>query len=191
VAEFQQKIKGLPADQPIPASVYESVVPIPKAQLVAMPTAATTAAVAAAQGAKPVVSNNPFIPVRATEFGENDNPARGGYTEPGWDKGAWGDSLRGFDNQGVALPASVLAQYGYNSKTAATFGSTFNSKYEVQVIDPKTGKVAIAPLKDLGPGAKTGAGLDLLGGTRSALGLPYNSSHNLQYRIVPKGSAYG
>jgi hypothetical protein len=42
LADFQQKIKGLPADQPIPASVYESVVPTPKAELVAMPGQAQT-----------------------------------------------------------------------------------------------------------------------------------------------------
>jgi hypothetical protein len=37
LAAFREKIKGLPADQPIPTSVYESVVPTPKAELVAMP----------------------------------------------------------------------------------------------------------------------------------------------------------
>jgi hypothetical protein len=135
------------------------------------------------------VSNEPLIPVRATEFGEVDNPSRGGYTEAGWDVGKWGHSLRGFDNPGVALPPSALARYGYNAKTAATFAGDFNNKYEVQVVDPKTGKVTVAPLKDIGPGPKTGAGLDMLGGTRSALGLPVNSSANLQYRVVPKGSA--
>lgn len=133
-------------------------------------------------------SDAPLIPVRATEFGEVDRPSRGGYTEPNWNVGAWGHSLEGFNNQGVALPSSVLAQYGYNSKTAKTFGADFNSKYEVQVVDPKTGKVTVASLKDIGPGASTGAGLDMLGGTRSALGLPVNSSANLQYRVVPKGS---
>jgi hypothetical protein len=135
------------------------------------------------------VSNNPLIPVRATEFGEVDRPSRGGYTEPNWNVGAWGHNLEGFNNQGVALPSSVLARYGYSSKTAKTFGSDFNSKYDIQVIDPKTGKATVTSLKDVGPGAKTGAGLDLLGGDVSALGLPRNSSHNLQYRVVPKGSA--
>ena len=40
--------------------------------------------------------------VTGTEFGEVDNPARGGYTEANWNIGAWGDDLTGWDNQGVA-----------------------------------------------------------------------------------------
>lgn len=127
------------------------------------------------------------VTVRGTEFGEVDNPSRGGYTEPGWNRGAWGDAIAGENTEGVALPASVLSKYG--DWHQGHFGNDFNSKYDIVVTDPKSGKQVLAPLRDAGPGPKTGAGIDLLWGTRSKLGLPYNSSYSLKYSIVPKGSA--
>lgn len=120
-----------------------------------------------------------------TEFGEVDNPARGGYTEPGWNLGKWGDNLAGADTQGVALPQNVLAQYG--DLADKNFASNFNSNYDVQVVNPQTGQSTTAPLKDIGPGAGTGAGLDMLMGTRSAVGLNENFKGPVQYAVVPKG----
>jgi hypothetical protein len=127
-----------------------------------------------------------FNSVVGSEFGEVDRPSRGGYTEAGWNKGAWGDNLEGFDNQGFALPPSALKPYGYGSKN---FASNFNQNYEIQVYSPTTGKIVTGPLKDLGPGAGTGAGLDMLGGSRSALGLEQNFKGGVQYRIVPRGTS--
>jgi hypothetical protein len=127
-----------------------------------------------------------FTSVVGSEFGEVDNPKYGGYTEAGWDKGAFGESLSGWDNQGFALPPSVLKPYGYGSKN---FASNFNQNYEIQVVNPATGQVTTGPLKDLGPGAGTGAGIDILAGSRSALGFGRNFKGPVQYRIVPKGTA--
>src|SRR4029077_21148025 len=132
-------------------------------------------------------SNIGLTTVRGTEFGEVDNPARGGYTEAGWNTGAWGANIADKSNPMVALPYSVLNNYG-NPKDK-DFGSNFNSKYEVHVVDPNTGKVVVASLGDAGPGAKTGAGLDMTWGTREKLGLPVGFSGNISYRVVPKGTA--
>jgi hypothetical protein len=126
-----------------------------------------------------------FTSTTGTEFGEVDNPAYGGYTEPGWNKGAFGHPLTGWDNPGFALPPSVLKPYGYGSKD---FGAKFNQDYEIQAYSPDTGKIVTGPLKDLGPGPGTKAGIDMLGGSRSALGLERNFSGPIQYRIVPKGT---
>ena len=126
-----------------------------------------------------------FTGVRGTEFGEVDNPAYGGYTEAGWNHGAFGDNISGWDTTGFALPPSVLKSYGYGSKN---FGSDFNANYEIQAYSPATGKIVTGPLKDLGPGPKTGAGIDILAGSRAGLGLEKNFSGPIQYRIVPKGT---
>jgi hypothetical protein len=126
-----------------------------------------------------------FVDTVGTEFGEIDNPEYGGYTEPGWNKGAFGDPLTGWENQGFALPTKVLKPYGYGSKD---FASNFNQNYEIQAYSPDTGKVVTGPLKDLGPAPGAKAGIDMLGGSRSALGLERNFSGPIQYRIVPKGT---
>jgi len=126
-----------------------------------------------------------FTDTTGTEFGEVDNPTYGGYTEPGWNKGAFGDSLTGWDNQGFALPTRVLKPYGYGTKD---FASNFNQNYEIQAYSPDTGKVVTGPLKDIGPAPGAKAGIDMLGGSRSALGLERNFSGSIQYRIVPKGT---
>jgi hypothetical protein len=126
-----------------------------------------------------------FIDTVGTEFGEIDNPEYGGYTEPGWNKGAFGHSLTGWDNPGFALPPSVLKPYGYGSKDFAT---KFNQNYDIQAYSPDTGKIVTGPLKDLGPAPGAKAGIDMLGGSRSALGLERNFSGPIQYRIVPKGT---
>jgi hypothetical protein len=124
--------------------------------------------------------------VIATEFGESDRPSRGGYTEANWNIGKWGDTLEGEDNQGVALPYNVLKNYGnYNHPE---FAKNFNQQFDVVITDPKTGAQTVAPLKDVGPGQSTGAGLDLLWGTRAALGLGGRYKGALSYAIVPKGS---
>jgi hypothetical protein len=126
-----------------------------------------------------------FVDTVGTEFGEIDNPDYGGYTEPGWNKGAFGHSLTGWDNPGFALPPSVLKPYGYGSKDFAT---KFNQNYDIQAYSPDTGKIVTGPLKDLGPAPGAKAGIDMLGGSRSALGLERNFSGPIQYRIVPKGT---
>jgi hypothetical protein len=138
------------------------------------------------QPAQPV-SNAGLNIVRGTEFGEVDRPTRGGYTEPNWDVGARGAKLSGTDAEGVALPLATLKNYGNTGDK--DFIDKFNSQYEVQVVDPATGKYVSAPLKDYGPGKSTGAGLDMLYKTRNDLGLPVNYSGNIGYRIVAKGSA--
>jgi hypothetical protein len=126
-----------------------------------------------------------FVDTVGTEFGEVDNPDYGGYTEPGWNKGAFGHSLTGWDNPGFALPTKVLKPYGYGTKD---FAANFNQNYEIQAYSPDTGKVVTGPLKDLGPSPGAKAGIDMLGGSRSALGLERNFSGPIQYRIVPKGT---
>lgn len=108
--------------------------------------------------------------VTGTEFGEVDNPKYGGYTEPNWDKGAWGDDLTGWGTKGIALPH-------------VPHGTV------VEVMNPANGKTIVTTVKDRGPGPKTGAGIDLLGGVVSDLGLPRNSSYPIRYRIVgPPGT---
>jgi hypothetical protein len=126
-----------------------------------------------------------LVTVRGTEFGEIDNPARGGYTEPGWNKGAFGASLAGIGNEGFALPPSVLKPYGYGQKGFAT---NFNNNYEIRVVNPATGQSVTGPLKDIGPGPGTGAGIDMLWASREKLGYQPNFSGQVQYEIVPKGS---
>jgi hypothetical protein len=126
-----------------------------------------------------------FVDTVGTEFGEIDNPDYGGYTEPGWNKGAFGHSLTGWENQGFALPSKVLKPYGYGSKD---FASNFNQNYEIQAYSPATGKVVTGPLKDVGPAPGADAGIDMLSGSRSALGLERNFKGSVQYRIVPKGT---
>jgi hypothetical protein len=123
--------------------------------------------------------------VIGTEFGEVDRPSRGGYTEPGWNKGAFGQDLSGTSNVGFALPPSVLKPYGYGQKN---FARNFNDQYEIQVVNPATGQTTSGPLKDIGPGKSTGAGIDMLYGSRAALGLPINFKGPVQYQIVAKGS---
>lgn len=138
-------------------------------------------------GATGPVDKTGLTPTVGSEFGEVDNPARGGYTEQGWNVGAWGDTISGKDTKLIALPVTTLKAYG--NPGDSDFAKTFNSKFDVQIVDPKTGKAAISALGDKGPGASTGAGIDLTYGTRAALGLPENFKGPVQYRIVPKGSA--
>ena len=133
------------------------------------------------------VDKTGLTPTIGSEFGEVDNPARGGYSEQGWNVGAWGDTISGKDTKLIALPVSTLKAYG--NPGDSDFAKTFNSKFDVQIVDPKTGKAAVSALGDKGPGASTGAGIDLTYGTRAALGLPENFKGPVQYRIVPKGSA--
>ena len=132
-------------------------------------------------------SNIGLTTVRGTEFGEVDRPTRGGYTEQGWNIGARGADLTGWNNEGVALPLAVLSKYG--NPNDKDFIDKFNSNYDVQVVDTKTGKAVTSSLKDYGPGPRTGAGIDLLAGTRNNLGLPTNFSGSISYRIVPKGTS--
>src|SRR4029077_1929600 len=98
-----------------------------------------------------------------------------------------GDTISGKDTKLIALPVSTLKAYG--NPGDSSFAKEFNSKFDVQIVDPKSGKAVVSALGDKGPGASTGAGLDLTYGTRAALGLPENFKGPLQYRIVPKGSA--
>ena len=124
--------------------------------------------------------------VVGSEFGEVDNPARGGYTEANWDIGKWGHPISGKDTKLVALPQSVLKSYGQVNDPK--FADKFNANYEVQVVNPDTGAAVAASLGDIGPGASTGAGIDLTWGTRQQLNLPTNFKGRVQYRIVKKGS---
>lgn len=124
--------------------------------------------------------------VRGTEFGQIDNPARGGYTEAGWNVGAWGGDIAETKTPFVALPTAILSKYG--NPGDKKFADDFNSKYDVQVTDPATGKVVVASVRDKGPGAKTGAGIDMGWATREQLGLQPGFSGNIAYRVVPKGS---
>src|SRR4029077_19404177 len=98
-----------------------------------------------------------------------------------------GDTISGKDTKLIALPVSTLKAYG--NPGDSSFAKEFNSKFDVQIVDPKTGKAVISALGDKGPGASTGAGIDLTYGTRAALGLPTGFKGPVQYRIVPKGSA--
>jgi hypothetical protein len=129
-------------------------------------------------------SGEKLVGVVGSEFGEVDNPQRGGYTEPGWDKGAWGDSLAGENNEGVALPVSILRHLGYTGQ--AGYGHLFNGNYVVRIHNPKTGAVTEAPLKDIGPGASTGALIDMLWGTRKKLGFDTNFKGAVNFEIVDK-----
>jgi hypothetical protein len=132
-----------------------------------------------------VTSTAGMTTVRGTEFGEVDNPARGGYTEAGWNRGRWGADISGKSGPPmVALPQSVLRKYG--NPNASNFATNFNSKYVVKVVNPKTGRMVNASLGDAGPGEKTGAGIDLTWSTREGLGLPEDSSYPISYQIVPK-----
>jgi hypothetical protein len=129
------------------------------------------------------------VHVIGSEFGEIDRPSRGGYTEPNWDRGAWGDDLTGEHNRGVALPRRVLEQFGDPSK--ADFAQKFNGEYDIIVTNPETGQRVIVPLKDMGPGESTGAGIDMLWGTRADLGFGENFKGDVDYAIVRKGSVEG
>jgi hypothetical protein len=114
------------------------------------------------------------------------DPAYAGYTEAGAGRGAWGANLFDRTLQGVALPASVLKRYGnFQDKN---FAKDFNSKYDIAVTDPRTGKHVLASLEDLGPGAGSEAGIDLLWRTREMLGLTPNFKGAISYDIVPKAS---
>lgn len=168
--------QNLPGAAPSPLSQRAESVEPGKVVARAQPAAAT--------GAKSDISP---VTVIGSEFGEVDNPAHGGYTEQGWNIGKWGDPLHGADNQGIALPTSALRPFG--NVDAADFAKNFNANYDVQIINPKTGKFVSAPLKDIGPGKSTGAGIDMLMGTRAALGFEPNFKGGVQYRVVPKGSA--
>jgi hypothetical protein len=121
-----------------------------------------------------------------TEFGAIDDPARGGYTEPGWNKGKWGGNIADKTTVGVALPQSVLSKYG--DPNHSNFASDFNSKYQVAVRDPATGKTVYASLQDYGPSASLNAGIDMMWGTIDALGLNHDSAHHVEFQIVPRGS---
>jgi hypothetical protein len=129
------------------------------------------------------------VNVVGSEFGEIDRPSRGGYTEPNWDIGKWGDDLTGEGNRGIALPRRVLEQFG--NPDHGDFARNFNSKYDVVITNPETGQQVIAPLKDEGPGESTGAGIDMLWKTREDLGFGENFKGGLTYAIVPKGSVEG
>lgn len=133
------------------------------------------------------VDNTGLTTTIGSEFGEVDNPARGGYTESGWNIGAWGDPISGKDTKLAALPVSVLK--GYGNPGDKNFAKNFNSAYEIQAVNPDTGQAVSIDLGDKGPGASTGAGIDLTMGSRAALGLPENFKGKIQYRIVKRGSA--
>jgi len=170
------------------APVFQPAAPPPAQKIQrALPVPGQTIDPATGKVVQAPASSIGLTTVRGTEFGEVDNPARGGYSEAGWNVGARGANLAGKDTEGIALPYAVLNKYGNTSDK--DFISNFNSKYDVQVVDTKTGKVVSAPLVDYGPGAKTGAGIDMLWKTRESLGLPVNYSGNISYRVVPKGSA--
>lgn len=139
----------------------------------------------AVQPALPV-DNTGLEPVVASEFGEIDRPSRGGYTEAGWNVGAWGDSLEGKESKLAALPISTLKKYG--NPNSPGFQKSFNSQYEIQAVGPN-GQAVSMSLGDKGPGASTGAGLDMTWGARAALGLEQNFKGQIHYRIVKKGSA--
>jgi hypothetical protein len=129
-------------------------------------------------------SGHKMVGIVASEFGETDNPERGGYTEAGWNRGAWGDNLAGENNHGVALPESILRHLGYTGQR--NYGQLFNDNYVVRIHNPRNGNVVEDPLKDIGPGARTGASLDMLWGTRAALGLPVNFKGGLNFEVVDK-----
>src|SRR4029077_149974 len=96
----------------------------------------------AIQPAQPAqVDKTGLTPVVGSEFGEVDNPARGGYTEAGWNVGAWGDTISGKDTKLIALPINTLKAYGNPSN--ADFGKPFNSKFDVQIVEPKSGKAVV------------------------------------------------
>lgn len=105
-----------------------------------------------------------------SEFGEVDNPANPNNTKAPWDKtqwdrGKWGADLTGWENEGIALP------YGNPG-----------DKYEIR--NPETGQVTIAEVKDVGPGASTGKGIDLLPGTASKLGFSTNNIGRVEFRPI-------
>jgi rare lipoprotein A (peptidoglycan hydrolase) len=103
-----------------------------------------------------------------SEFGEVDNPAHGGYTEPNWNKGAGGASLEGWNTEGVALPNVPLGT-------------------RVALRNDATGVTTVTTVKDRGPGQGTGADIDMLAGTRSNLGFPQNYKGPVSYRVLGPG----
>lgn len=109
--------------------------------------------------------------VTGSEFGEVDNPAHGGYTEPNWNKGAGGANLAGWDTEGVSFKQSLHIPVGTR----------------VEVFNPNTGQSTITTVKDVGPGESQPASIDLLAGTRAALGLPKNSEYPVSYRVLGPG----
>lgn len=105
-----------------------------------------------------------------SEFGEVDNPDYSGNSKASWDTTQWnvgagGANLAGWATQGVALPDVPLGTL-------------------VKVRNPDTGAETTATVVDSGPGKSTGAGIDLLAGTRSALGYPVNYKGPVQYQVV-------
>src|SRR5208282_4078057 len=107
----------------------------------------------------------------ATEFGYNDNPAFGGYTEPNWNVGAWGDDISSQDLLGVALPDTP-----HNTP--------------VRVTNEETGRSVMARVVDKGPSAP-GASIDLTYGTARAIGSPYNSTSRVSYEIMGGAQSLG
>src|SRR5258705_6147132 len=99
----------------------------------------------------------------------------------------WGDAISGRDTKLAALPVSVLK--GYGNPNSKDFAKNFNAAYDIQIVNPSTGQSSVIQLGDKGPGASTGAGIDLTMGSRSSVGLSENFKGPLQYRIVKKGAA--
>jgi hypothetical protein len=125
-----------------------------------------------------------LVGVVGSEYGEIDNPERGGYSEPGWNRGAWDDDISGENNPGAALPPSVLRHVGYHGQK--DYGKFFNSNYIIRIHNPGTGASAEAPLKDLGPGRSTGALIDMQWKTRQDLGFAPNFKGAVNFEIVDK-----
>lgn len=122
----------------------------------------------------------------ASEFGAVDNPALGGYTEPNWNVGKWGADIASTEEQGIALPESVLRQYG--NPNHPEFQKSFNQNYQVDLLNPQTGETAASdvPLKDFGPGRHTGKGIDLMYATARSMGFPVNEPGQVGFRITPR-----
>jgi hypothetical protein len=158
---------------------------MPKKAVAAPGKAGTTLTVpVTGQQQKEPTGSHRLVEVIGSEFGETDNPQRGGYSEPNWDRGAWGADLRGERNEGVALPTSILRHLGYKGQKG--FDQLFNNQYVVRIHNPRTGAVTEASLKDLGPKASTGALIDMLWGTRTKLGFGRNFKGAVNFEILNK-----
>lgn len=164
----QQKVSGSPLS-PMSVPVAAAADAAAKSAAAATPTTTDTSSSAAARSPSQVEPSSQiggnWTTGIGTEFGEVDNPAYGGYTEAGWNKGKWGDNISGWSTEGVALPNVPRGTV-------------------VEVRNPKTGATTTTIVKDAGPGAGTGANIDMLAGTRAALGLPRDFKGQVQYRIV-------